>query len=134
MSDDWVDANVLVRFLTADPPEMAQRARALWAQTEREGFRLHIPVLIIAEVVWVLGSFYKWQAPAIAEGLGKLIGLDQADVEDRDLVAAALQMTVAANVSFVDAYLAAAARKAGAPVASFDRNFRRLDVEWFEPA
>jgi len=50
---ELLDANVIIRYLTNDPPEMAERAAALI-----EGdLQLVIPPLILAEVGFVLTRF-----------------------------------------------------------------------------
>lgn len=44
-----------------------------------------------------------------------------------------LEIMASSNVDFADALLAETARSHGGGVASFDRDFRKLDVEWREP-
>ena len=46
----FLDTNVLVRHLTGDPPDLAQRATEFLAEAEE----LLVPDLIVAEVVYVL--------------------------------------------------------------------------------
>ena len=130
----WIDANVVVRFLTDDPKEMADRSELLLQQADPGEVILRVATLVVAEVVWVLGSFYKWPRSDIALGLSQFLLRDGLEVEEQELVIDALQLMSSANVSFVDAYLAESARRAGEPVVSFDRNFGRLRVRWIEPA
>ena len=60
MSRLWLDANVILRFLTKDPPEMAERSARLMAQAERGEVSLYVSLLVLAEVIWVLMSFYRY--------------------------------------------------------------------------
>ena len=53
----WIDANVVLRFITGDPPEMAARALELMARAENGEVCLRLPHLVVAETVWVLSSF-----------------------------------------------------------------------------
>jgi predicted nucleic acid-binding protein len=60
----FVDTNVLVRHLTGDPPELAGRATRYLAAADE----LLLPDLILAEVAYVLESFYesplpRWRQP-----------------------------------------------------------------------
>ena len=48
-------------------------------------------------------------------------------------MARALETTVSGNVDFADALLAETARSHDEGVASFDRDFRKLDIRWREP-
>ncbi len=60
MIDLWIDANILLRFLTGEPTELANRALRLFGRADRGEVRLHVSPLIVAETVWVLTSFYKY--------------------------------------------------------------------------
>ena len=57
MSRLWVDANVILRFLTKDPPEMAERSARRMAEAEMGEISLYISPLVLAEVIWVLKFF-----------------------------------------------------------------------------
>lgn len=129
----WVDANVLIRLLTDDPPEMSARAAEVAARAETGELRLRITPLVLAETVWVLLSFYGYSRERVAEALTALLRADGVQAEEGRLVLAALESMASSNVDFVDAYLAELARSKGEAVCSFDRDFARLDVEWMLP-
>src|SRR3990167_3089024 len=61
----FVDTNVLIRHLTGDPPEMASRATR-YLETADE---LLLPDLILAEVAYVLESFYETPRAQVAPTL-----------------------------------------------------------------
>ncbi len=128
----WVDANVLLRFITRDLPDQGRRAQRLMRRAEDGELVLRIPAVVIAEVVWVLGSFYEVERRQIADTLRALVLADGVAVDDADLVVEALRIMEEANVAYADALLAVAARQSGEPVATFDRDFRRLGVELFD--
>lgn len=128
----WVDANVLLRFIMRDVPEQARRARRLMRRAEDGELVLRVPGVVIAEVVWVLSSFYEVELVQIAETLRALVSADGIAVDDADVVLEALRIMERANVAYVDAFLAAVTRQRNEPVATFDRDFRRLGVELFD--
>ncbi|MBC7227772.1 MAG: PIN domain-containing protein, partial [Thermoflexales bacterium] len=66
MNRAYVDANVILRFLTSDPPDMAEQAAALFERVEQENLRLVLDPIVLAEVVWVLQSFYRYRPAEIA--------------------------------------------------------------------
>lgn len=132
MSDLWVDANVLLRFITGEPQEMAQRALRLIERAEQGEVTLRLSPLVVAEMVWVLSSFYRYSRTQIAEVLLPLITATGVVLEEAQVVIA-LDRMATANVDFVDAFLAETARIEGGAVASFDRDFSRLGVDWEEP-
>jgi predicted nucleic acid-binding protein len=59
----FLDANVLIRHLTGDPPEMTARATTALAG---EG-PLLLPDLVLAECLYVLESFYELGRARVAE-------------------------------------------------------------------
>jgi predicted nucleic-acid-binding protein len=129
----WVDANVLLRFLTGDPPELAGRASGLLEGAERDGVPLRVHSVVVAETVWVLESFYGYSKGEISGALIPLLEHPALRVEGARAVIGALQTMASSNVDFADALLAATARSHGEGVASFGNDFRKLDVEWREP-
>lgn len=133
MTSLWVDANVLLRLLTGDPPDMASRALELARSAERGEVRLKLAPLVVAEVVWVLGSFYRFDRRRIAEVVASVVTAEGVEVEQEEEVLAALLEMSDANVDFVDAFLAELARRQDEPVVSFDRDFERLRVRRVEP-
>lgn len=133
MSDLWVDANVLLRLITGDPSELAQRALKLVERAELGEVTLRLSPLVVVEIVWVLGSFYRYSRTQIAEVLLPLVTAKGVGLEDTEQVVAALDRMATANVDFIDAFLAETARRQGGAVASFDRDFSHLGVDWVEP-
>ena len=129
----WVDANVLLRFLTGDPPELAERAARLLEGAERDGVPLRIHSVMVAETVWVLQSFYGYSKGEISDALVPLLEHPALRVEGAGSVLGALRTMASSNIDFADALLAGLARSRGAGVVSFDRDFRKLEVEWREP-
>ncbi len=64
-----VDTNVLIRHLTGDPPDLASRATAFLAENKA----IILPDLIIAEVVYVLESFYEVPRHQVSELVRSII-------------------------------------------------------------
>jgi len=128
----WVDANVLLRFLTGDPPELARRASRLLEGAERDGVPLRVHSVVVAETVWVLQSFYGYSKGEISDALVPLLEHPALRVEGAGIVLGALKTMVSGNVDFADALLAGTARSRGAGVVSFDKDFRKLEIEWRE--
>jgi len=129
----WVDADVILRFLTGDPPEMAAKTLELMEHAEKGDIGLRLSHLVIAEIVWVLSSFYKHNKSQIAETLISFLSADGIYTENSTLLVQALQDMAEKNVDFADAYLAALARAQKESVCSFENDFEKLDVSWFTP-
>lgn len=117
-----VDANVLLRYLTRDPPDMAERAFKLLTTAERGKVRLVVVPITVAEAVWVLESFYGHERTEIARTLIEFLHSDGLEVPDLDVLTEALVLYEEEHLDFADALVAATARREGpAMVYSFDR-------------
>lgn len=68
----FVDTNILIRHLTGDPPEMAERATRFLGK-ERD---LLLVDLVVAETIYVLESFYEAPRQQIDESIRSLIAFE----------------------------------------------------------
>ncbi|MCP4660001.1 MAG: type II toxin-antitoxin system VapC family toxin [bacterium] len=134
MSRLWVDANVILRFLTGEPQEMYERSVRLMARAERGEVKLVISPIIVAEVIWVLKSFYGNSMAEIAEVIVPFVSAPGLDLEDRETVIQAVELAREKNVDFIDALLALQAGGQDEKVCTFDaKDFKRLPVRWISP-
>lgn len=130
----WLDANVLLRFLTRDPPAQAARAARLMARAEAQVVRLYVSPLVLAEVVWVLKSFYGHSMAGIRDVLVPLVGAPGIEVDQVARVVEALELAASRNVDYLDAVLAVEAAAAQESVCTFDaKDFKRLPGSWVLP-
>ena len=119
----FVDTNVLVRHLTGDPPAQARRATAFLERADE----LLLPDLIVAEVVYVLESFYEVGRTRVAELLRAIIGFRAIVVVDAPLLLRALEIYEVNRLDFAETYLVASAEATGVgAIASFDRTIDRV--------
>jgi predicted nucleic acid-binding protein len=128
----FVDTNILVRHLTGDPPAMASRAtRYLEAADE-----LLLPDLILAEVAYVLESYYEAPRAQVATTLRAVLAFPAIRVVDADLLQRAVEVYEVHRLDFADACLVANAERTGiGVVASFDRSLDRVaTIRREEPA
>jgi predicted nucleic acid-binding protein len=128
----FLDTNVLIRHLTGDPPEQARRART-WLDRADE---LLLPDLIVAEVVFVLESFYEIARVRVAELVRAIIVFPGIIVVDEPLLLRALEVYEVERIDFAEAYLVASAEASGVEtIASFDRATDRIGtVRRVEPS
>ncbi len=128
----FLDTNVLIRHLTGDPPGQARRATAFLERADE----LLLPDLIVAEVVYVLESFYEVKRRRVAELARAIVGFPAVVVVDEPLLLRALEVYEVERLDFAEAYLVASAEASGVgAIASFDRTIDRLStVRRIEPS
>jgi len=121
----FLDTNVLIRHLTGDPPALARRASAFLATADE----LLLPDLIVAEVVYLLESFYEVERARVAELARAVIGFPAIGVVDAPLLLRALEVYELERIDFAEAYLVASAEASGVgAIASFDRSIDRVST------
>lgn len=127
----FVDTNILIRHLTGDPPDQASRATRFLAEADE----LLLADLIVAEVVYVLESFYEVERSLVAELVRSILAFDPVRLVDGELLLRAVEMYEVERLDFADAYLVASAERSGVDaVASFDRSIDRVTtVRRIEP-
>ena len=119
----FVDTNVLVRHVTGDPPDQAARATRFLERAEA----LLLADLILAEVAYVLKSYYETPRPTVAGVLRAILAFPAIEVVDRDLLQRAIEVYEHDRLDFADAFLVASAERTGVGViASFDRSIDRV--------
>jgi predicted nucleic acid-binding protein len=127
MKKALIDSNVVLRYLTKDPPKMAEAALRTLNDAQDGKISLLLTPLTVAEVVWVLESFYGQSKAKIAETMGQFLLCDGLEVEDMDLIIEALTLYQGKNLDFADAFLAAIALRRGPQaIYSFDQDFNRI--------
>lgn len=119
----FVDTNVIIRHLTGDPPDLAARATAFLANADE----LFLADLIVAEVVYVLESFYEVDRSDVAGLVRAVVAFPAMRTVDPALLLRAIEIYETSSIDFAESYLAASAEWAGvAEVVSFDRALDRV--------
>jgi len=119
----FVDTNVLIRHLTGDLPDLAARATAFLAEADE----LLLPDLIVAEVVYVLESFYEVPVDEVARLVRSVIAFAPIRTLDPALLLRSLEVYETHRIDFAEAYLVASAEAAGVrDIISFDRSIDRV--------
>lgn len=128
----FIDANILLRFLTKQPPEQAALARDVLERGQRGELKLLVEPLTVAEVIYVLGGVYDYSVERVRSELLALLTTGAVKIEYERAVLDALSR-MSERLDFPDTYLAARARLAAGEVVSFDKGFKQLEVSWVEP-
>ena len=120
-----IDTNVLVTHLTGDPPDMAARA-TLFLSSSSPG-ELVLVDFVVAEIVYVLESFYEAPRAQVADAARSIIGFEAITVVDEETLLRAIEIYEVERLDFAEAYLVAAAESAEVDhIVSFDKSIDRM--------
>lgn len=123
-----LDTNVLVRFVVADDPEQADRAKALVARAAASGESLFVSDVVLCEFVWVLQAAYRFGRTVVVDTLRRLLGARALAFRDSVSLTGAVEAFAAGRGDFADYVILGHARQAGCEaIATFDRALLRED-------
>lgn len=130
MKEHFVDANVIVRFLTKDNLTQALAVQKL---LENSKDKIILSDVIFAEVVWLLTSYYKISKQIVIKLLKDLLDLPTIQ-SNYFLLIKALYFYENKNIDYIDGYLAALSEEGSKTVYSFDRDFDKIKtIKRIEP-
>lgn len=129
-----VDTNIIMRILAKDDVE---QLRHISNMLESRKYELIITAVTITEACWILGSKngdYRLSNETIGDIFLDLLTVDNIYPEDDDIRTALHQFVKAKNVDFVDCYLSAKSNRSKTPIATYDKDFRKLGCEYYKPS
>ena len=124
-----IDANLILRYLLGDPE--AGRVEKLL----KSKVKLLLSDVILAEIVWVLDSYYKWDRSKVVESLILLVKLPSIACNKFLLVETLMILKQQSSFDFADAYSIALMKISKIKdIYSFDKDFDKvLEVNRLEP-
>jgi predicted nucleic-acid-binding protein len=102
-----VDANVILRYLLADHPELSAKAKDFFDGVRSGERGAYVLESVVVECVYVMQRIYQVPRQEIAEKLTDLLGFRGIGGDQIPLLRSALRLYDQTNVSFVDALIAA---------------------------
>lgn len=122
METSFIDTNLFIRYLTNDDQDKADRVEKLLDQAAAGSVELVTTEMVIAEIVWVLESYYSMVHTAIAPLIRGILATSGLEVINAHLIRRALDLYEGKGIDFVDGYIAAVMEKRGiSTLYSFDR-------------
>jgi predicted nucleic acid-binding protein len=123
-----VNSDLLVYFLTGNPPEQASHARELFSDSSATKRTLIIIPTAVAFAVQRLESDYGLEVRRVAESMLALLSAGRnLEVRQEDLVIPALEIHRNQNIPIDLAFLAAATKSENAALVSCDPLVRNID-------
>jgi predicted nucleic-acid-binding protein len=124
-----LDTNLLVRYLTHDNPVQYAKAAAFLNAATGRGERFAVNTAVLCELVWVLGTAYRYSRDEIATALDQIFATAQFDIERLDEARQALGDFRATKADFSDALIGRINRSLGGEyTVTFDRDLKSLET------
>ena len=124
----FLDTNIFIRFLTDDVPEKVDACEEIFKKAVEKQETLFTTDLVIAEIVWVLESFYELPKNEIQDKVGKILNTPNLICPHKDLILSALILYSEKNIDYIDAYNALILKENGIEeLYSYDKDYDRID-------
>ena len=125
----FVDTNVFLRFFVRDVEPFYQKAKGLFEKAEKGEIRLETSEMVIAEIVWVLESYYGFTKTEIEEVVDTILETRSLKVANHTRLKEAVKMYASSNIDFIDAYnIAYMKARNYQKVAAFDiKHFKNIE-------
>jgi len=124
-----VDTNVFLRFFVRDVESFYQKAKELFEKAEKGVVKLETSDMVIAEIVWVLESYYGFTKAEIKEVINTILETKNVKVTNHSRVKEAVNLYTLGKMDFIDAYNISYIREKGyRKVATFDvKHFKNIE-------
>lgn len=125
----FVDTNVFLRFFVRDVESFYQKAKDLFERAEKGVLILETNDIVIAEIVWVLESYYGFTKAEIKEVTDTILETKNIKVANHSRVKEAVNMYASGKMDFIDACNIAYIKEKGyRKVATFDvKHFKNIE-------
>ena len=125
----FIDTNVFLRFFVRDAESFYQKARDLFDKTEKGHVKLETSDLVIAEIIWVLESYYGFSRLEIKEIVETILETKNLKIANHSRVKEAVDLYSTGKMDFIDAYnIAYMKSKDFKKVATFDvKHFKNIE-------
>ncbi|MBU1000273.1 PIN domain-containing protein [Patescibacteria group bacterium] len=126
-----LDTNVIIRFLLKDHPTQSPASKTLFENSTED---LILSDVGLAEIIWLLTSFYKFSKQEVIEKIYNLLKVNNL-VVNRTLIIRTLYFYGNFSINYIDAYLAAYSEQEKLErIYSFNKDLDKIKpVKRFEP-
>lgn len=126
-----LDTNVIIRFLLKDHPTQSPASKILLENSPED---LILTDVGLAEIIWLLTSFYKLPKQHVAEKIYNLLKVNSLIV-NRPLIIRTLYFYRNFSLDFIDAYFAAYSEQENLEgIYSFDKGLDKIkSIKRFKP-
>lgn len=119
-----IDANLILRYLTNDVPEQANRVGELLKRVEAELEKVFLPDVMLADTIWVLEGYYKQSRAQIRDWVTIILSLPGLEFSNKNVALNALDIYFDKGVDWSDAFAASQMWDMGiTEIYSFDKHF-----------
>lgn len=130
-----LDTNIFLRVLVPEDEQDLQDCKRLLEDVKKLQIEAVTPGVVLAEISWVMGSYYRQSRSEISEKMSGIVKLGGLRIVDDYNWVSSIELYGKTKVKFLDAVLAAMPKVAVGEwtIVSLDSDFKKLPVKWLRP-
>lgn len=121
----YVDTNIIVRHLLGDHPTLSRQAQKLFIRAQSGEVQLYFDEVVVAEVVWVLKSFYKIAKEDICQQLLDIITQKWVVNPRKKMIIRSLEQFKISNLSYIDCWALNISKQRKIQLQTFDKTLQK---------
>lgn len=131
-----LDTNVFLRFLVRDSEIDYKECKTLFESINNSKDEFITTGMVLSEISWVLGSYYKRSREETSEKLNGILKIKGLKLVDNYNWLSAIKVYRENKVKFIDAVLSTIPQVAQKEwtIVSYDEDFKKLPVLWKKPS
>jgi predicted nucleic acid-binding protein len=131
----FLDTNIFIRVFVREDARSFEECTTLLNGIRNGKVNAATSTLVLAEIAWVLGSFYKYPKERVIEAIDSILSMKNLAIQDGYDNRIALILFEKHSVKFVDTLLAAhhLVLQGRAVLTSYDKDFDRLPCQRVSP-
>ncbi len=132
----FIDTNVFLRVLIKEDKKTFLECKKLFERIKKGEIQAYTSSLVLAEIHWVLNSFYKLQKKEILKALASILNLRHLKITEKVDPALALRLYSNFKVKFIDCLIASNPEifSKKTTIISYDKDFDKLGVKRKTPS
>lgn len=131
----FIDANIFLRVLTGDQKKQFNECRAFLQKVKENKIEAYTSNIILAEIVWTLGSYYSFSKDKITQAVKSILNLSGLKFIDSYDSLKALEFYVKYSIKYIDALIVSDGEilEKNVTVVTYDKDFAKLPILSKEP-
>lgn len=137
MKTYFLDSNIFLRIFTDDNKKMASDCvKLLKGITTNNSIKAYTSNIVLSEIVWTLGSFYKYPKSELVKVIKSIVNLANVEIVDNFDTLVASEIYENKSVKFIDSLISSikGIYTRNWIVVSYDKDFDKLGAKRLEPS
>jgi len=127
----FIDTNIFLRVLIRENESAFQQSKAFLEMVKRNVYDAVTSTMVISEIVWTLGSYYKFPKKKVLRTIQGILHLSGLKIVDEYDISKSLALYESHTCTYIDAMIAGmpGVQSGAWNIVSYDKEFDKLGIK-----